>query len=401
MQRTSSRRLACALTALLATGPLMAQDPQTDALLERIEAQEARIAELERQQRATDEAVEATVDYVEGIGAADRESATTIGGYGELHYNNLDADADGADVEEIDFHRFVLFLSHRFSERIRFFSEVELEHSLSGDGEPGEVELEQAFVDIRLRDSLSAKAGLFLLPVGLLNETHEPPTFYGVERNDVESIIVPSTWWEAGGGFSGRLENGIAWDVAMHSGLAMPTAGGNAYRVRSGRQKVAEALASNWAYTARVRYTGLPGLELGAAYQYQSDPSQIGGDGLDSGRLLTAHAVYQIDDFSLKALYGAWRFDGVAVEAAGADRQDGWFVEPAYRLSPRWGVYARYEEVDAARAADQFSQVEAGFNFWPHPDVVLKFDYRQRDFDGLAMAGQDFDGVDLGLGFQF
>ena len=119
---------------------------------------------------------------------------------------------------------------------------------------------------------------MFLVPLGILNETHEPPTFYGVERNDVESIIIPSTWWEAGAGLSGNFANGLSWNAAFHSGLEMPASGSSAFRVRSGRQKVAEALASNFASTFRLRYTGVPGRELSASYQYQSDPSQIPGD---------------------------------------------------------------------------------------------------------------------------
>jgi len=388
------------LLTLIASAAV-AQEPSLEVLMELIVAQDARIAELERRLAQTDDDLEATVDYVDTLASAPAERATTIGGYGELHYNNLDADDASNDIDEIDFHRFVLNVDHRFSDRIQFHSEIEVEHSLSGDGNPGEVEIEQAYVDIRLNDSLAAKAGLFLLPIGLINETHEPPTFYGVERNDVESVIIPATWWEAGGGFSGNFDNGIGWDVAMHSGLAMPTTGGSAFRVRSGRQKVAEAFADNWAYTARVRYVGITGLELAASYQYQSDPSQVPGDGLDSGQLMSANLVYQRDDFTLKALYGAWRFDGISVEAVGADEQDGWYIEPSYRLNSRWGVFARVEDVDGARAIDQFSQQEIGFNYWPHPDVVLKFDYRERDLDLPLLAGNDFGGIDLGLGYQF
>ena len=385
---------------LVATGAY-AQDVTLATLLARIREQDERIAELERRLDQTDDELDATVDFVETFEPDSSQRATTIGGYGELHYNNLDAADPANNVKEIDFHRFVLFVGHRFNDRIQFNSEIEIEHSLAGDGAPGEVELEQAYVDFALKDSLRARAGLFLLPIGFLNETHEPPTFYGVERNNVENVIIPTTWWEAGGGFSGNLANGIGWDVAMHSGLEIPTTGSNAYRVRSGRQKVAEAFANNWAYTARVRYAGTPGLELAASLQYQSDPSQVAGDGLDSGSLFAANLRYEIDKFMLKALYGSWRFDGAGVEAAGADRQDGWFVEPSYRLSSRWGVFARYEEVEGARSTDQFSEVGAGFNYWPHPSVVFKFDYRQRDLDLPSLTGNDFDGFDLGVGYQF
>lgn len=386
---------------LLIAAPGLAQELSVEELTAIVQQQQQRIEVLERQQGETESELDATADYVETIGRQSSNDATTFGGYGELHYNNLSADDPANDVEEIDFHRFVLFIGHRFSDKVRFFSELEVEHSLAGDGAPGEVELEQAYVDVQLNNSLSARAGLFLLPIGFLNETHEPPTFYGVERNSIENIIVPTTWWEGGGGFSGTTASGLGWDVAMHSGLQMPVTGGSAFRVRSGRQKVAEALNNNWAYTARVRYSGIPGLELAASYQYQTDPSQMPGDGLDSGQLLVANATYRADDFMIKALYGDWTFDGVAVEAAGADDQKGWFVEPSYRLNDSWGIYTRYEDVEGARSVDQFSQWEAGVNYWLNPNVVFKFDYRQRDLDMPTLAGENFDGFDLGFGYQF
>ena len=411
----------CKTAALVAAFVLVATASQAqtapttiEELWEIVQRQQAEIDELRealgeaRQEVAaandriveTEARVDATGDYVETLAVADAGAQkTNIGGYGELHYNNVSSDA--GDEKEIDFHRFVLFVNHEFTDRVRFFSELELEHSLSGDGAPGEVELEQAYVEYALTDATFARTGLFLLPLGILNETHEPTTFYGVERNDVESIIIPSTWWEAGAGLNGRLANGLSWDLGLHSGLAMPTTGGSAFRVRSGRQKVAEAIANDWAYTARLKYTGMRGLELAASYQYQADPSQVPGDGLDTGQLLTAHAIFQRGGFGLRALYAGWRFDGFAVEAAGADEQDGWYVEPSYRLSEQWGVFARYEDVDAARDQDKFTQNAFGLNYWPVPGVVLKIDYRTRDHSLSALADEDFDAIGLGFGYSF
>ena len=379
---------------------IQAQQAEIDALKEEVRNARQDAQQTKNEVTEAKAQVDATAEFVESMAAPQGAfQETTIGGYGELHYNQ--ADSNSGDSEEIDFHRFVLFVNHEFSDRIRLFTELELEHSIAGDGQPGEVELEQAYIDFALTDSLSARTGLFLLPVGILNETHEPPTFYGVERNDVENIILPSTWWEAGASLHGRFDNGLSWDVAVHSGLAMPTTGGSAFRVRSGRQKVGEALASDPAYTARLRYTGIPGLELAASYQYQTDPSQVPGDGLDSGQLFTAHAVYQYGDFGLRGLYGSWKFDGAAVDAADADHQDGWYLEPSYRLTEKWGVYARYEDLDGARDQDKFTQNEIGFNYWPIEGVVLKMDYRQRDHSLSSLTGNDFDALDLGFGFAF
>jgi hypothetical protein len=376
------------------------QQAEIDALKAQVSEARQEVATTTERVEVTEARVEATGDYVESLSAAQSEpSRTTIGGYGELHYNSIDSDA--GDSDEIDFHRFVLYVGHEFNDRTRFFSELELEHSLAGDGQPGEVELEQAYVDFALTENTSALAGLFLLPVGIINETHEPTTFYGVERNDVENIILPSTWWEAGAALHGRLASGLSWQTAVHSGLAIPTSGSSAFRVRSGRQKVAEALASDPAYTFRLKYTGIPGLELAASYQYQSDPSQVTDDGLDSGQLFTTHAIYQRGAFGLRVLYGVWDFDGAAVEAAGADRQDGWYIEPSYRLTENWGVYARYEDLDGARSQDQFTQGEIGLNYWPVPGIVFKIDYRDREHTLPGQAARDFTAVDLGFGFAF
>ncbi len=263
--------LAC-LLPLAATAADKAP-PTIEELWEIIQQQQAEIEALKSQQQDTakqaadaDEKAEAAVVAVEESGStASAQSSwadrTTIGGYGELHYNNINNDGID-DKKEIDFHRFVLFFGHEFTDKLRFFSEFELEHALAGDGKKGEVELEQAYIEYDIRDNLQTRGGVFLMPVGILNETHEPATFYGVERNDVETIIVPSTWWEAGGGLNGYFDNGISWDLALTSGLAIPTTGDNAFRVRSGRQKVSEAIANDFAYTGRLKYTGIQGLEL-------------------------------------------------------------------------------------------------------------------------------------------
>lgn len=424
------------LAGLLAAGNVLAQAPESVAeLWQIVQRQQAQIESLEQRLSAYEsggagdvelsdtrrtEAPPAVDDRMTAAGvtaqstarivgrlqdAAARPQRTTFAGYGELHYNNRDfADVALGSSKDVDYHRFVTFIGHRFNDRVRFFSEVEIEHSLAGDGKPGEVEIEQAWVQFALNDRLSAQTGLFLIPVGIMNETHEPPTFYGVERNNVESIILPSTWWEAGAGLSGRAGRGISWDFAVHSGLAIPTTGGSAFRVRSGRQKVAEALANDLAMTGRIRYTGIRGLELAASVGYQQDPSQLPGDGLDSGRLFTAHAIYNRNRFALRSLFAQWNFDGFAVEAAGDDVQKGMFIEPSYRFGGdrnRWGVYARYEDVSGARDQDAFTQTEFGFNYWPTDLVTFKFSYQDREHDLASLRGSDFDAISLGFGYQF
>lgn len=359
---------------------------------------------LKRQNQLILERLEATTDVLDKIQQHKSSSATHIGGYGELHYNNLENKKPaGSNRDELDFHRFVLFFGHNFTDRIRFHSELELEHSLVKDTSnasgPGEVELEQAYVQFDIGENQRVTAGLFLIPVGTLNETHEPPTFYGVERNPVESNIIPTTWWEGGALYNWRWNNGVSADVAMHSGLK--TAASSNYAIRNGRQKVARAVASDAAYTARVKWTGLAGLELAAAYQHQTDITQSADVTAGAADLIETHASWQQGPFQLRALYASWDLDGTGPASVGANKQRGWYLEPAFRVRSTVGVFARYNRWDnrAGDGADSaFTQVDVGVSYWPHPDIVIKLDYQ----DQSAPSGSDeYDGLNLGIGYQF
>lgn len=408
--------LALSIAGLYASSA-NAATPSVEEMWEIIQQQQAEIQRLKGQLTQTDQRlemtevkVEATADAVESAPGgkvaklADWVEKTSIGGYGELHYNNLDNESGGADKDEIDVHRFVLFFGHQFNENVRFFSEFEVEHSLAGEGKNGEVEIEQAFIEWDFAANHRAKAGLFLVPVGILNETHEPDTFYGVERNKVESEIIPSTWWEAGVAVNGEIAPGLSYDVALHSGLFME----DTARIRSGRQKVSEAKADNFATSARIKYTGVAGLELAATLQYQSDVFQgetFSGVSDVGATLFEAHAIYQNGPFGLRALYASWDFDSdinAVTSRDDADERDGFFIEPSFKITESLGIFARYSEYDEVRAATtdgmDFERVDIGINYWLSETVVLKADYQDEDApDGRS----EMDGFNLGVGWSF
>lgn len=374
------------------------QQRELRELRSELDQAESKIEETDVKVNATAEAVETVVEITP---ARQAQRDTYLGAYGELHYNNLDNELEGAeDKDEIDLHRFVLFLNHRFTDDVRLFSELEIEHSLAGDGAPGEVEMEQAFIEWDVNDNHRAKAGLFLLPVGILNETHEPDTFYGVERNNVESQIIPTTWWEAGGGVSGELAPGLSYDLALHSGLFMEEG-----VVRGGRQKVAKAKADDFATTGRIRYTGIPGLEVGLSAQWQNDVLQgetVAGAADLGGLLLETHATYRSGPFALRALYARWDFDDdIELIRTGAEEQSGWYVEPAFRIAPSLGVFVRYSQWDTQEASgidSEYTQTDLGVNYWLAETVVFKADYQTQD----APDGEnEYEGFNLGVGWSF
>jgi phosphate-selective porin O/P len=381
--------IASAILGLIASNTTFANE-ETEQLRKVIAEQQKILKSLTRRLDETEQKIEATAEQVEV--AATNTSATKVGGYGEMHYSNFN------DDQSIDFHRFVLFVDHEFTDKLRFYSELEVEHVIAGEGKAGEVELEQAYIEYDYSDTITAQAGLLLVPVGILNETHEPDTFYGVERNPVEKNIIPTTWWEGGAAVNYKPVGGLSFDFAVTSGLNTPIDGSNAYKVRKGRQNVAEANADSLAFTSRVKYTAIPGLELAATLQYQQDITQgaVGVDKADA-TLFETHGIYQVENFKLIALYTRWDINGDEAKVVGRDQQTGWYLEPSYKLTEELGVFARFAEYDNnAGNNDDTSkeQTNIGLSYYLHENVVLKADWENR-------GSSNSNGFNLGLGYQF
>lgn len=364
-----------------------------------IELLKEKLENTEQQANNTDKKLEATADAISAK-VSEGSSKTFVGGYGEMHYNQWNNDLPtGQDKREIDFHRFVLLFGHQFTDSVRFFSEFELEHAVAGESKKGEVELEQAYVQWDFASKHNLKTGVFLVPIGIINETHEPETFYGVERNTVENKVIPSTWWEGGVALNGELAEGWSYDVAAHSGLALPD---KKFQVRDGRQKVSEAKAEAKAYTGRVKFTGIAGLELASSIQYQEDLLQGAGASEIDAVLMEAHVQYQLGNFSVRALFAEWDIDdAIQTIASGSDKQKGWYIEPSYRLNDQWGVFSRYSLWDnqASDAADsEYNESSVGVNFWLTESTVFKFDFFKQSAPTLK---DEFSGFNLGVGYSF
>ncbi len=373
-----------------------AAQPALEELSQRIDAQNTKI-----------EAASGLLENLlqDGTGGQGWWKNTSLGGYGEMHYN-------GGRKDKLDFHRFVLFAGHRFNDWLRFASELEVEHVIasSDPDDGGEVELEQAFVEADLTrgaglrlgasDSHALKAGIFLVPAGILNDTHEPPTFYGVERNQVEKNIIPTTWFVGGADLNGRFGKRFSYDLAVHEGLDVDSS----FSIRGGRQEVSEANAKDPAFTARLRWSAMPGVSFSVTGQIQGDVTQ-GRENIGAN-LLEGHAIIARGGFGLRALYARWHLDRAAsVVALGRDRQYGWYVEPSYKIGTKAGdvgVFGRYEawntQAGLKGAGTRHAVTTAGLNYWPHPDVVFKVDYQ---FDNPPAGVADDDRINLGVGYQF
>lgn len=390
-------KIAASLICVLFISNSYAADESADNLHNLIKQQQKRLDILESQIEATASQVELNSSAANGHGTS--TGKTSVGGYGEMHYNNLKGEGGASDLKEINIHRYIMFLGHEFTKKIRFWSELELEHSIAGEGKNGELELEQAYIEVDLNKNHKTRFGMMLVPVGIINETHEPPTFYGTERNPVEKNIVPATWWGGGVSLLGELAPGWSYDVAVHEGLN--TTLSKSYKPRDGRQYTSKAQADNLAYTGRIKWTGVPGLELAATLHQQSNITQGNDTTAGAASLYQMHGIYATGAFTVKALYAAWALSGNGPKAIGADKQDGWYLEPSYKVSKKLGVFARFNQYDnsagSAAGSTKKKQTDVGLNYWVDPSVVVKVDFQTQDNDD----GKNQNGFNLGMGYMF
>ena len=341
-----------------------------------------------------------------------------ISGYMDFHFNK-----EEGQTGVLDFHRFVLLFNHSFSPRIRFVGELELEHAVvEGLEEKGELELEQAYLDFLLSRSLNVRAGMVLMPLGIINERHEPPVFNGVERPFVDTVIIPTTWFDVGAGVHGEIGRGLRYRAFVTTPLdALEFSADEG--IRGGLQKGAEANVRNFAFTGRAEYIGIPDLTVGAGFW--TGDSSFAVPRLDTNVWVAeADARYQRGRLELRG-----QFAGVGISDAGplndaierltgvspniARRLRGFYSEAGYRVwdagSPRDLVaFLRYENFDTQyKMPDGFVPLKEfdrdalvlGVTYYPDPDVAVKIDYIWlRNQSDVIRAPNSFN---VGLGWWF
>jgi hypothetical protein len=173
---------------------------------------------------------------------------TAVGGYGEL---TLNAPSNGPAV--VDLRRLVLYVGHNFNTHFRFYGELEVEHAVTSSSDRGEFEVEQAFLDYVQWRGFNLRAGVIIVPVGIINVYHEPPTFHGVDRPLTDQLIIPSTWREPGAGFFGEWR-GLRYQAYAVNGFDARGFTASA-GLRDGHQEAQLALGRDWGIVARLDYT--------------------------------------------------------------------------------------------------------------------------------------------------
>jgi hypothetical protein len=437
MKALNLTAVAVAAAALLLPAPLWAAasvadlEARAERLGSELEELRAQIAGLKAAQDAaapearTHQAAAAAESRAAPTGGASAAMASAASpaldwfGYGELNYTKPRGEPATADLA-----RFVLGASYRFDERTRLLSELEIEHAVSSAEDAGEVEIEQAYLERSFGAHLYGRAGLMLIPLGLLNENHEPTRYFGVQRNNVETAIIPTTWREGGIALQARTDAGWRWDLGVTTGFDLskwdPTSSeGRESPLGAIHQELSLARAADLSGFLAVNYTGLPGLRAGAGVfgggVSQSQP------GYDAASLLLweAHLAWTPGDWDLAALYARGHLSGtgpvnlrqVGLPTPIPEGFWGGYLQAAYRGLPfdagRLLPFVRYERYNTAAAyafvapgltpARQRDTAAwtGGVNYLLTGGVVLKADYLNFNSAGGP------DRFDLGVGYQF
>jgi cell division protein FtsB len=356
------------------------------------------------------------------------ERGLSVGGYGELVYQHVEGEEDepakaGEEEEEeaaagdhLDVRRAVVYFGYKWNDRILLNSEVEYEHA--GD----EVSVEFAYLDFLWRPQLNLRAGLLLMPVGFLNELHEPTVFLGADRPEVETRILPTTWSEAGFGLFG---NAGPFTYRSYVVNGLDARGFTDDGLRGGRQGGKEANAEDLAWVGRLDYSGVPGLLVGGSAYVGNAGQGIetpGGRKLSVGtRIFEGHLEWKWRGLELRALGAQADLDDVADLNAALDlegdesvgeRLRGYYVQLGYDvLAGRGGAralipFTRWESLNTQDAVPAGFQVNPdtdidiltlGLAYKPIEQIVLKVDYQ--NVDNRAKTGADRFSVLLGYVF--
>lgn len=429
----SKNLIAAAVAAAFLGAPLSAIAGEAE-LLQKIEKLAAELQQLKAELSAGAKKTEAVEQRQQQLSAAVAAAPagnagvgpnTVLTGYGEVNYNRPRHDTSAAQT---DVRRVVIGVQHRFDDKTKVVGEFEWEHAVTSADDAGEAAVEQVYVERQFDNGLRGKAGLFLMPVGLLNANHEPTAFYGVERNFVETAIIPTTWREAGVGLSGEFGNGFSWDAGITTGFDLSkwdpasTEGRDESPLGSVHQEGMLAKSRNLSAHGALNWRGVPGLLLGGSlFTGKAGHKTPGMSELDDSRIAVydLHARYTPGLWDLSALYARGtishteRFNLLNTGAPGPIPKAfaGWYAQAAYQLLKSGDYtlspFVRYEQFNTAKS---FAGVAPGTGVATGPDekvttvganlrigegVVVKADYQKFRENNLR------DRLNLGVGFSY
>jgi hypothetical protein len=341
---------------------------------------------------------------------------THFGGYGEMSYTN----PNYGDVPRLSIPLVGLYLDHYFNDKWSFMSEFDVEDVQVSRSVGGTVGFQQAYLDYHPCSLLGWRTGLLLIPMGIINQEHDPTTYFSVERPLFDQQVIPTTWREIGTGIYGNLTDWLNYQLYVTEGLQAngftmnSTAGG-----RQDGSGINGSDASHPAISGRIAVLPIEGMQIGASLYYEANAfDSIPAGTIGTLIMIVGDARYERGPLHIRAEYGMFDIGpgGSGTYPFPPSHATGGYGEIAYNVfsfcpncKSELLPFVRYENFTftgpdigtyaAAPAGPMVghTSVTAGLAFKPLENVIFKADYRMTTVQGEA----DFNQLSLGGGFSF
>ena len=336
---------------------------------------------------------------------------TSVHGYGETHWSAI----EGTQAN-VDQHRFVIGVHSEITDWIHLNAEIDFEHAAQT------LEFEFGHLDFLVSNEINFRVGTMLMPMGNLNEFHEPNTFFTVERPDFHKYLMPSTWQQAGAGIFGS-KGGLSYRFYITNAVISlddTRKFANSSFIRSGRSQIGVDGSSievgDIAFTGRLEKK-TPGGQVGfSLYTGDSTADRIDEDGnvtIVMADYKTRRGPWDLDF----GLFKGWISDTTEINAAcsgdvGATNAcDGTTPKSAFGLLATFAVhlpqlmgrntihdvipFVQYQNLRpqdevgggaTANDAKNYEVLQIGAAYKPHPQVALKAGYRINYYGGTEAA---------------
>jgi len=377
----------------------------------------------------------------------------SISGFGEFNYvpvqDNIDRSVGDLELYYSGLYRFATFFGYRFSDKLIWNSEFQIEYLHYQNQDTGHEIVIEAFFDYLYKDYLKGRIGFYPLTIGYVNNNDEPIMFYSVNRSDVERLITPSTWIEFGLMFYGNISADWSYALSFTQGLNSQNYLSGTW-VRQGREIRLDAPQSI-AINPQLNYTGVEDLTLSISGYYgdsgQGRTVETNGEIQEVNakiNLTTAYAKYRLGEFRFVGVgaYGRLSDTDKIFELTNTEDSQGqvlgnevygYLFETGYDLLPlirgnrkiaskesflldynemKLIAFARYERLNTHRNLNmnlmEFNRNEndlsiwtAGFNFNTKENIVFKinYQYRKNHFAGAVNSVNNL--LEVGMGFIF
>lgn len=358
-----------------------------------------------------------------------RSNNISFGVYGQIDYNQP-IEKGVKKNGTLDVHRLVAFMGYNFNESVSFVTEIEIEHV-------DEIYVEQAFLNYNFNSAFNFKAGLILVPMGIINEYHEPTTFNGVERPGMDSKLVPTTWREMGAGLSGNLSNlSLKYQVYVVNGFNGYNGDGKlngSNGLRSGRQKGSRSYMTSPNLSSKLDYYGIRGLKIGLSSYVGKSQSTLFNNIDTSNSILMSEADssvvkimmvgsdfrYTLGGLTMRGQYikskimNTYKYNVFTDSDLGSSMR-GYYIELAYDLikllkvntDKRLDVFCRFEDYNLQQKMEgdllgdkqnHHKDLTIGLGLHVAQGAVIKADYQHLSNATKSAKKQ----INLGIGIWF